>query len=96
MADLNRSNDPNGKRNSDAGIPQRTVLLWIGVFSMVLVFFLIKQNTEQQPKTFEYWSQLQEQLDKARQAEVKAGRTFDEGAFIEKQRKAEIRGVSSL
>jgi hypothetical protein len=44
-----------------------------------------------------FWSDpLQEQLDKARQADVKAGRTFDEGAFVEKQRKAEIRGVSSL
>ena len=47
MSDFNRPTDPdrNGKRNSDAGIPQRTVLLWIGIISMVLIFFLINKIT---------------------------------------------------
>jgi cell division protease FtsH len=64
MPDVNRSNDPNGKRNGDGGIPQRTVLLWIGIISMLLVFFLIKQNTEQPVKELFYWTQLDEQLNK--------------------------------
>jgi len=66
MSDINRQNEPdrNGKRNGDLGIPQRTVLLWIGIISMVLVFFVINKSTEQQPTTFTYWTQLKEQLDK--------------------------------
>ena len=39
MPDLNRPTEPdrNGKRNGDIGLPQRTILLWIGVLSMVVV-----------------------------------------------------------
>ena len=39
-----------------------------------------------------FWSaKLREEIDKARDVEVKAGRLFDEGAFITSQREAELR-----
>ena len=66
MSDLNRPTEPdrNGKRNGDLGIPQRTVLLWIGIISMVLLFFLINKSTEQPVTVFTYWTQLEDQLNK--------------------------------
>jgi len=39
-----------------------------------------------------FWSgKLQDEIEKARDAETKAGRLFDEGAFIASQREAELR-----
>ncbi|MGA2540647.1 MAG: ATP-dependent zinc metalloprotease FtsH [Verrucomicrobiota bacterium] len=66
MPDLNRPTDPdrNDKRSGDVRIPQRTVLLWTGILSLVLVFFLINKNNEQPVKEFTNWTQLKEQLDK--------------------------------
>ena len=68
MADLNRPTDPdrNDKRSGDGRLPQqRTVLLWIGIFSLVLVFFLINKNNEPPVKEFTLWTQLKDQLDKS-------------------------------
>jgi len=67
MADLNRPTEPDrhDKRNGDARLPQqRTVLLWIGIFSAVLVFFLINNHNEPPVKEFTLWTQLKDQLDK--------------------------------
>jgi cell division protease FtsH len=66
MSDLNRPTDPdrNDKRNGGVPIPQRTVFLWVGIISMVLLFFYINKSTEQPVKEFTYWTQLKEQLDK--------------------------------
>jgi hypothetical protein len=39
-----------------------------------------------------FWSEkLQDEIEKAREVEAKAGRLFDEGAFIAAQREAELR-----
>src|ERR1039458_9967678 len=66
MADLNRPTEPdrNDKRNGEGRIPQRTVLLWTGILSLVLVFFLINKTNEQPVKEFTLWTQLKDQLDK--------------------------------
>jgi cell division protease FtsH len=66
MSDLNRPTEPdrNGKRNGDLGIPQRTVLLWIGIISMALLFVVLNKSAQQPEKEFTYWTQLKEQLDK--------------------------------
>jgi cell division protease FtsH len=65
MSDLNRQNEPdrNSKRNGDLGIPQRTVLLWIGIISMVVVFFAINKSTEPAVQEFSNWNELEHQLD---------------------------------
>jgi cell division protease FtsH len=66
MSDSNRPTEPerNGKRNGDIGIPQRTLLLWIGIISMVVVFFLINRSNEPQVTEFTLWTQLEDQLAK--------------------------------
>jgi cell division protease FtsH len=66
MPDLNRQTEPdrNDKRNGNVPFPQRTILLWIGIICMVLIFFVLKQNNEQPVKEMTYWTQLEEQLQK--------------------------------
>jgi cell division protease FtsH len=66
MSEFNRPTEPdrNGKRNGDLGIPQRTVLLWIGIISMVLLFCVVNKSTEPQVTEWTYWTQLKDQLDK--------------------------------
>jgi len=44
-----------------------------------------------------FWgAKLQEEIEKAREAEMKAGRLFDEAAFVEAQREAERRQKGRL
>jgi cell division protease FtsH len=65
MSDVNRPNDPdrNDKRNGETRMPQqRTVLLWIGIISLVLVFFIISKTNDQPVKQLSYWPQLEEKL----------------------------------
>jgi hypothetical protein len=42
-----------------------------------------------------FWCpKLQEQIEKGRESEEKAGQLFDEGAFVEMRRQAETRGLA--
>ncbi|HXR06557.1 MAG TPA: ATP-dependent zinc metalloprotease FtsH [Candidatus Acidoferrum sp.] len=63
---MNRLNEPDrhDKRGGDVRLPQRSILLWTGILSLVLVLFLINKTTEPPVKEFTHWTELQDQLDK--------------------------------
>src|SRR4051794_31697882 len=66
MAEENRNSgsDKNGKRNggNDFRVPSRTVLVWIGIIGLITVIFMFRNQTEQKPDTFTYYSQLEDKL----------------------------------
>jgi cell division protease FtsH len=66
MPDENRRSetDKNGKRNggSDFRVPSRTVLVWVGIIALITLIFMFRNQQEQKPDTFNYYSQLEDKL----------------------------------